>query len=32
VSFGPSLQRQLYGKFGTALLAALASDANPFTV
>lgn len=32
VSFGPSLQRQLYGKFGTALLAALASDVNPFTV
>ena len=30
VSFGPSLQRQLYGKFGTALLRALASDENPF--
>ncbi len=32
VSFGPSLQRLLYGKFGTALLAALASDENPFAV
>ena len=30
VSFGPSLHRQLYGKFGTALFAALASDENPF--
>jgi 2-methylisocitrate lyase-like PEP mutase family enzyme len=30
VSFGPSLQRQLYGKFGAALFAALASDVNPF--
>jgi 2-methylisocitrate lyase-like PEP mutase family enzyme len=30
VSFGPSLQRQLYGKFGAALFAALASDENPF--
>jgi 2-methylisocitrate lyase-like PEP mutase family enzyme len=30
VSFGPSLQRHLYGTFGTALLAALASDKNPF--
>lgn len=30
VSFGPSLQRQLYNKFGTALFAALASDENPF--
>ncbi len=30
VSFGPSLQRQLYTKFGTALFAALASDQNPF--
>jgi 2-methylisocitrate lyase-like PEP mutase family enzyme len=32
VSFGPSLQRQLYGKFGTALFAALASDESPFAV
>ena len=32
VSFGPSLQRQLYGKFGTALFAALAADANPFAL
>lgn len=30
VSFGPSLQRQLYTKFGTPLFAALASDENPF--
>jgi len=30
VSFGPSLQRQLYGKFGTALFAAVAADDNPF--
>jgi len=32
VSFGPSLQRQLYGKFGAALFAALASDENPFAL
>jgi 2-methylisocitrate lyase-like PEP mutase family enzyme len=32
VSFGPSLQRQLYGKFGTALFAALAADENPFAL
>jgi len=32
VSFGPSLQRQLYGKFGTALFTALASDKSPFAV
>ncbi|HEY6491853.1 MAG TPA: isocitrate lyase/phosphoenolpyruvate mutase family protein [Trebonia sp.] len=30
VSFGPSLQRHLYGTFGAALFAALASDKNPF--
>ncbi len=30
VSFGPSLQRQLYGKFGSAMFAALAVDENPF--
>jgi 2-methylisocitrate lyase-like PEP mutase family enzyme len=30
VSFGPSLQRQLYGRFGTPLFAALAADENPF--
>jgi 2-methylisocitrate lyase-like PEP mutase family enzyme len=32
VSFGPSLQRRLYGKFGAALLAALAADTDPFAV
>jgi 2-methylisocitrate lyase-like PEP mutase family enzyme len=30
ISFGPSLQRQLYTKFGSALFAALADDQNPF--
>jgi 2-methylisocitrate lyase-like PEP mutase family enzyme len=30
VSFGPMLQRHLYGTFGTALLAAVAADRNPF--
>jgi 2-methylisocitrate lyase-like PEP mutase family enzyme len=30
VSFGPSLQRQLYNKFGAALFLAVASDQNPF--
>lgn len=30
VSFGPSLQRQLYNTFGTALFAAIAADENPF--
>jgi 2-methylisocitrate lyase-like PEP mutase family enzyme len=32
VSFGPSLQRHLYEKFGSALLPAVASGENPFTV
>ncbi|MGH3208476.1 MAG: isocitrate lyase/PEP mutase family protein [Trebonia sp.] len=32
VSFGPSLQRELYGKFGTALFAALVADEDPFAV
>jgi 2-methylisocitrate lyase-like PEP mutase family enzyme len=32
VSFGPALQRHLYSKFETALLAAVASDENPFAV
>ncbi|HVX44674.1 MAG TPA: isocitrate lyase/phosphoenolpyruvate mutase family protein [Mycobacteriales bacterium] len=32
VSFGPSLQRLLYGKYGARLLATLASDENPFTL
>lgn len=32
VSFGPSLQRQLYNRFGAALLAAVASDENPFAL
>jgi 2-methylisocitrate lyase-like PEP mutase family enzyme len=32
VSFGPSLQRQLYNTFGTALFAALAADENPFVL
>lgn len=30
VSFGPRLQRHLYGTFGTALLAAVAADEDPF--
>jgi 2-methylisocitrate lyase-like PEP mutase family enzyme len=32
VSFGPSLQRNLYGRFGSTMLAALASGDNPFAV
>jgi 2-methylisocitrate lyase-like PEP mutase family enzyme len=32
VSFGPSLQRHLYDRFGSALLAAVASDQNPFSL
>jgi 2-methylisocitrate lyase-like PEP mutase family enzyme len=32
VSFGPSLQRNLYGRFGSTMLAALASGENPFAV
>jgi 2-methylisocitrate lyase-like PEP mutase family enzyme len=32
VSFGPSLQRQLYNKFGSALFSAVASDENPFAL
>jgi 2-methylisocitrate lyase-like PEP mutase family enzyme len=32
VSFGPSLQQHLYGEFGSALLAAVASDENPFAL
>uniref|UniRef100_UPI003F498530 isocitrate lyase/PEP mutase family protein n=1 Tax=Nonomuraea bangladeshensis TaxID=404385 RepID=UPI003F498530 len=31
VSFGPALQRHLYGTFGSPLFAAVASDRNPFT-
>jgi 2-methylisocitrate lyase-like PEP mutase family enzyme len=30
VSFGPTLQRHLYGTFGSALLSAVARDENPF--
>jgi len=30
VSFGPSLQRHLYGALGSTLLAAIRADANPF--
>jgi 2-methylisocitrate lyase-like PEP mutase family enzyme len=30
ISFGPSLQRQLYAKFAAALFEALATDQNPF--
>jgi 2-methylisocitrate lyase-like PEP mutase family enzyme len=30
VSFGPALQRHLYGKFGGAVFSAVASDRNPF--
>jgi 2-methylisocitrate lyase-like PEP mutase family enzyme len=30
ISFGPSLQRQLYSKFAAALFTALADDRNPF--
>jgi hypothetical protein len=32
VSFGPVLQRRLYGKFGSALLGAVASGENPFAL
>ncbi|GAA3009100.1 isocitrate lyase/phosphoenolpyruvate mutase family protein [Streptosporangium longisporum] len=32
VSFGPSLQRHLYGKAGAALFTAVASGENPFTL
>jgi 2-methylisocitrate lyase-like PEP mutase family enzyme len=32
ISFGPSLQRQLYSKFASALLTALADDQNPFVL
>jgi 2-methylisocitrate lyase-like PEP mutase family enzyme len=32
VSFGPSLQRHLYNKFGSALFSAVASDQNPFAL
>lgn len=32
VSFGPALQRHLYGKFGAALFSTIASDENPFTI
>lgn len=32
VSFGPSLQRRLYDKFGSALFTAVASDENPFAL
>jgi 2-methylisocitrate lyase-like PEP mutase family enzyme len=32
ISFGPSLQRQLYTKFAAALFTALADDQNPFAL
>ncbi|MDT3443633.1 MULTISPECIES: isocitrate lyase/phosphoenolpyruvate mutase family protein [unclassified Pseudofrankia] len=32
ISFGPSLQRQLYNKFASALFTALADDQNPFVL
>jgi len=32
VSFGPSLQRHLYNRFGSALFSAVASDENPFAL
>jgi 2-methylisocitrate lyase-like PEP mutase family enzyme len=32
VSFGPALQQHLYDKFGSGLLAAVASDENPFVL
>jgi 2-methylisocitrate lyase-like PEP mutase family enzyme len=32
VSFGPTLQRHTYDRFGSALLAAVASDENPFAL
>jgi 2-methylisocitrate lyase-like PEP mutase family enzyme len=32
VSFGPTLQQHLYDKFGSGLLAAVASDETPFVL
>jgi 2-methylisocitrate lyase-like PEP mutase family enzyme len=32
VSFGPVLQRHLYGRFGSALFSAVASDKNPLAL